>query len=107
MKVIPANASVSAVYNFVPHLTHRTQVYNFPEPWTRVNWGVNGEGLPDPGSVQWFAVDRTLLSASDTALVTRLLSTEFTTRFDRDDILVAQRTAPGGRVPYGVPNGLP
>lgn len=98
LELIPNTASVSAIYSFVPHLTHRTHIYDFPEPWQRVNWGVNGENLPDPGSVEWFAIDRRLMNNYDKRLIDTLLKSQFTVRFDRDDVLVAQRTAPGGVV---------
>jgi uncharacterized membrane protein len=96
--LIPKTASVSAIYSYVPHLTHRTHIYDFPEPWKRVNWGVNGENLPDPAGVQWIAVDRLLTSAYDNRLIAALLASQFTVRFDRDGVLIAQRTAPGSTV---------
>jgi len=103
LALIPAHASVSAIYAYVPHLTHRPEIYDFPEPWLRVNWGVNGENLPNPGTVQWIALDRRLFSNYDVKLVDTLLKTQFTARFDKDGILIAQRTAPGGNV--AVPAG--
>ena len=42
-----------------PHLTHRTKIYEFPDPWKAVNWGVNGENLDDPADVEWLVLDRT------------------------------------------------
>lgn len=98
LELIPKEASVSAVYLLVPHLTHREHIYNFPEPWKRVDWGVNGEGLPDPARVEWLAVDRQLFGQYDKDLIARLLASEFTVRFDKDGILVAQRTAPEPRI---------
>jgi hypothetical protein len=98
LELIPKRASVSATYSYVPHLTHRTHIYDFPEPWQRVNWGVNGENFPDPGSVQWIALDRRLMSNYDVRLVDALLKGQFTVRFDRQDVVIAQRTAPGGQV---------
>jgi hypothetical protein len=95
---VPKSASVSATYLFVPHLAHRTRIYNFPEPWKRVDWGVNGEGLDNPGVVQWLVVDRRLFDAYDHNLVDALLGSQFTVRFDQQDIVVAQRTTPGGRI---------
>jgi uncharacterized membrane protein len=98
LKIVPPQAPVSATYAYVPHLTHRPRIYNFPEPWKRVDWGVNGEGLHNPSVVQWIVVDRQVLNGNDRALVQQLLDTQFTTRFDKLDVLVAQRTAPGGRL---------
>ncbi len=97
--LIPPEDAVSATYMFVPHLTHRAKIYDFPEPWRRVNWGVEGENLHDPGEVRWILVDRRVLGLYERDLVERLLDGEFVVRYERDGILVAQRVAPGGRAP--------
>jgi uncharacterized membrane protein len=94
LAVIPDDASVSAIYSFVPHLSRRERIYNFPEPWKKVDWGVEGEGLHNPAGVDWIAVDFRLTGAYDVQLINDLLASEFTIRFDRDGILVAERTAP-------------
>lgn len=36
--MIPDEAVVSSHYRYVPHLTHRTHVYEFPNPWRASNW---------------------------------------------------------------------
>jgi hypothetical protein len=95
VKVIPPGASVSAVFSLTPHLTHRTRIYDFPEPWVHVNWGVNGENLPPSSVVDWVAVDSTVLSAEDHQLIDRLLEGEFQVRLDQDQILVLQRVRAG------------
>jgi uncharacterized membrane protein len=94
LRLLPRDAPTSAAYNLVPHITHRTKVYEFPVPWRDVNWGVNGENLDDPAGVQWLLVDRSLLNSDDTQLLDTLLRTEFTVRFERDGIVLAQRTKP-------------
>lgn len=96
--LIPSGEAVSAVYLLLPHLSHRERIYNFPEPWRRVDWGVVGEGLHDPAVVEWLVLDRQLLSERDQRLVDRLLQSQFTVRYDTDGILVAERTAPGAPV---------
>jgi len=96
--MIPEGVPVAGSYYFVPHLTHRVKIYDFPEPWKAVNWGIQGERLDDPGGVQWIIVDRKLFSKYDGMLIDRVLEAQFTVRFDRSDILVAQRTSPGGRI---------
>jgi len=96
--MIPDGESVSATYYFVPHLTHRVRIYDFPEPWKVVNWGVKGERLHDPGGVDWIVVDRSLFSDYDRKLIDRLLEGEFNVRFERNDFLVLERTSPGGRI---------
>ena len=88
---VPSAAAVSATYIYVPHLTHRTRVYEFPVPWCNINWGVRGEHLDDPSGVQWILVDRRLVDSTGEAVLDRLLKYEFAVRSDRDGVLVAQR----------------
>jgi hypothetical protein len=92
--MVPDDAPVSAIYYLSPHLSRRTKIYEFPVPWKPVNWGVRGENLDDPAAVRWLALDRTLLSADDKALLAQLLAGEFVVRFDQSDILVAERVRP-------------
>ena len=44
----PDDASVAATYLLVPHLTHRRNIYSFPNPWQPQNWGVNNERRTTP-----------------------------------------------------------
>jgi uncharacterized membrane protein len=92
--VVPDGAPTSAVYLFVPQMSHRAKIYEFPVPWKPTNWGVDGENLHDPAGVRWLVLDRQLLSAEDKALVSALLQREFTIRFDKQDIFVAERVNP-------------
>ena len=89
--MIPAGAPTSAIYDLLPHLAHRDQIYDFPVPWKNVNWGVRGEHLDDPADVQWIIVDLRAVGIEDRKLLDRLLEHQFRTRSLRDDILVAQR----------------
>jgi uncharacterized membrane protein len=92
--VVPDGAATSAVYLFVPQMSHRTKIYEFPVPWKPINWGVDGENLHDPGGVRWLVLDRQLLSNEDKAMVSGLLQHEFAIRFDKEDIFVAERVNP-------------
>ncbi|HEX6595325.1 MAG TPA: DUF2079 domain-containing protein [Acidimicrobiales bacterium] len=96
--LVPPGEAVSAVYLLLPHLSHRERIYNFPEPFRRVDWGVQGENLHDPAVVEWLVLDRQLLNDRDSRLVDRLLQSQFTVRYDTDGIVVAERTAPGPAV---------
>ncbi|MCU1430128.1 MAG: hypothetical protein JWL83_4128 [Actinomycetia bacterium] len=93
MKLLPKGAATSAAYTLVPHLTHRTRIYEFPVPWRDVNWGVHGEHLDNPQNVQWLLIDRSLLDARESALLQSLLRHQFTVRFEREGIVLAQRRA--------------
>jgi uncharacterized membrane protein len=94
--MLPKDVSVSAIYFLLPHVAHREKVYDFPEPFVRVNWGVNGEGMHDSDSVDWLLLDRQALSERDINFVDGLLKENFAVRFERDGILLAERTRPGG-----------
>ena len=89
--LVPDGAPTSAVYNFVPHLAHRELIYDFPNPWRVVNWGVRGEHPPDPAAVRWIVVDRREMSPEDAALFARLARRQCVVVFERDDIVVAKR----------------
>lgn len=92
--IVPDGASVSAGYHLVPHLSHRTKIYEWPVPWRNVNWGVRGENLHDPAGVEWIVVDLELLNTDDTELLDRLLAGEFAVRFQRGKVVVAERIQP-------------
>ncbi|MCZ7530436.1 MAG: DUF2079 domain-containing protein [Acidimicrobiia bacterium] len=90
---IPDDAVVSATYQFVPHLTHREGIYEFPNPFEERNFGVSGEGVPDPAVVEWVVADRSLLGEEDAEVLTTLEdSGDFRVMSDTDDIVVLRRT---------------
>jgi uncharacterized membrane protein len=98
VRSIPAQASASVAYNFDTHMTHRVGIYEFPVPWCNVNWGVQGEHLKDPATVQYLVLDRQLIDSDrDKALLSDLLSGEFSVVSETQDILVAKRVHPPTR----------
>jgi uncharacterized membrane protein len=97
LALIPKGEPTSAIYYMAPHLTHRTKIYEFPNPWRIVNWGVHDENPDNPGLVKWLLLDRATLSPEDKQVLDQLLSSgEFQVRLDRDQMLVAQRVRPPG-----------
>ena len=88
---VPDGQATSAIYNFLPHLAHRDDIYDFPVPWRNVNWGVRGEHLANPASVRYIVVDLHEVGPDDQALLARLLKHEFVVAYERDDIVVARR----------------
>lgn len=66
--------SVSAVYNLVPHLTHRSEIYTFPNPWRASNWGVDGELLPDPSGVDWLILDPSAIAKEEQPILLAVLA---------------------------------
>ncbi|MCX6695518.1 MAG: DUF2079 domain-containing protein [Candidatus Altiarchaeota archaeon] len=61
MALIPRNASVSATYNLVSHLTHREKAYMFPNPF-RVNlYGIDDKGVHPDKDVDYVLLDMRLV----------------------------------------------
>lgn len=83
---------VSATYQFVPHLTHRDEIYDWPNPFVPTNWG-NGpsaevqEGL----GVDVLLLDVTRFAEKDYRLLDDLLDEDFEVVSDEDGIVVARR----------------
>jgi uncharacterized membrane protein len=95
----PPDAPVSATYEFVPHLTHRRRVYDWPNPWVATNWGLHNEGTPDPEVVEWLVIDRGLAGPAVEILDRLLDDGEFEAVFESDDIVVARRAGSGPSSP--------
>jgi uncharacterized membrane protein len=95
LRKVPTGAAVSATYEFVPHLTHRKRVYEFPNPFEPANWGVHDEHFPGPAAARWLVVDTELVTTrQERDILGRVLHDgEFDTRFDRDGVIVAERVA--------------
>ena len=100
---MPDDAAVAASYYIVPHLSHREQIYTFPNPWIASNWGVGGVAPEDPdhehvpAEVEWLVVDTTTHGAGsrEEQLMDRLLDDgEFEVVSDEGGIVVARRVEP-------------
>src|SRR5215471_1618996 len=94
LPLIGGRDGVSADYYTVPHLTHRSIVYTFPNPWENKNYGITPKASGDPAKVQWILVDTSLFQASDSVLFNRLLTTEFKIRDQVGTVVLAERTRP-------------
>lgn len=59
LEEIPPDAGVSATWNIVPLLAHRTDIYMMPNPFIARFWGVDGSTPPppDPVVVDYLAID--------------------------------------------------
>jgi uncharacterized membrane protein len=104
VEMVPGDASVSASYNIVPHMSGRAEAYEWPNPWIGSNWGICNDRLHDPAVVDWIVVDRRLFGEkSQPELLERLVSSgEFEIRLDQDDVVVAQRVKPPSGPPPAV-----
>jgi uncharacterized membrane protein len=91
---VPVAAAVSATYSLLPHLAHRREIYDWPNPFVPNVWGNrNCDHLPDPATIDYLAVDRTQVGAAERPLVDDMLAAggPFELVFDRDNVLVARR----------------
>ena len=85
-------AGVSASYTIVPHLTHRTHIYEWPNPFKTGNWGIADRNPDPPSNVQWLVLDTNL--NQDTAPLISQLTTgsgPFRVFFARGPVIVAHR----------------
>jgi uncharacterized membrane protein len=59
---VPLSAGVAASYTIVPHLTHRKVIYEWPNPWVRAYYGIDGQKPKrwDPAKVQYLVLDEGL-----------------------------------------------
>ncbi len=53
IEMIPSDASVSASYNIVPHITHRKIIYMFPNPFKESYWGVMSGNFTPPRPTEY------------------------------------------------------
>jgi uncharacterized membrane protein len=59
LRLVPANAVVSAYYPYVAHLDHRIRIYQWPTPFRAEYWGLyrqEGQRLPFADQVQYVVV---------------------------------------------------
>lgn len=100
VEAVPGDASVSAAYTLVPHLSRRAEIFSFPNPWQRSNYGVPGSPARDASRIEWLVIDRHTLDAGGIALLNRILAGRaddggrFAIVQDRDGLLVARRARP-------------
>ncbi len=92
--LIPAGASVSAVFYLVPQLTHRAEIYEFPTPFMRFNYRVPGEGPPDPATLDYVLLDSNawyIPEHEDLYLALRQPGSGFDVQYSQDDIVLLRR----------------
>ena len=98
LKLVPDDASVAATYTLLPHLSHRAQIYDWPNPWVPSYWG-NDDGyrLPDPLTIDYIVLDQQQVGEAQKPLVAGLIAPggPYQVLFNVDDVLVAKRKTAG------------
>lgn len=97
-KLVPDTARVSAYYSYVPLLSHRTYIYEFPTPWRAANWSdgsKDGTELPEASEVEYIVLpaDPTVFDEGARATLDRILP-QFTTMHQDSYVRVLRRTTP-------------
>ena len=94
LRLIPANAGVSANDFMVPHLSERPQIYTFPNPWRSSYYGPGGKNLKgNEAAVEYLIVKVDQFNDNDRALFDQIrASGEFEVIYDKDPIFVLHRT---------------
>jgi uncharacterized membrane protein len=98
LALVADGAPVSAQYNLVPHLGHRNEVYEFPNPFRAVNWGLDGDEHPQAAldRLRFVVVQRDLLTDQDRELLDRLQTDPaWRTLLDRQEVVVLERQGAG------------
>ena len=98
---VPSGASVSASYQLLPHLAHRRQVYDWPNPFTPAVWGNDDcAHLPNPTTVQYVILDKTQIGGNNQALYDnmRIDAGPFEAVFEDDNVVVLKRTGTSQQV---------
>jgi uncharacterized membrane protein len=94
LAVIPDDASVTATYQLLPHLTHRREAYDWPNPFKPAVWGNDDCGrLPDPRTVDYVALDRSQIGDNNMALFEAMIVADgpFDIVFEDDNVVVLRR----------------
>ena len=92
--LVPDDASVTATYSMGPHLSHREQIYDWPNPWVPAYWGNDDTyRLPDPSEIDYVVIDRQQVGEAQQDLLDELVGPggEFEVLLDDSDIVVGRR----------------
>jgi hypothetical protein len=94
LQMIPDDAAVTATYYIVPHLTHRKQIFEFPNPFRLANWGINGERPGNPDDIDFLMIDEHVTGA-DSDLFRQLIGPEgpYSVVFSEKGLTLAKRKA--------------
>lgn len=91
---IPDDASVSATYQLGPHLSHRREVYDWPNPFWASVWGNDDcAHLPDPVTVDYIVLDLSQIGSNNQSLFENMIKSggPFEAVFRDENVIVAKR----------------
>jgi hypothetical protein len=97
--MVPAGTGVSATFNVVPHLSHRDEIYTWPNPWVRSYYGISATQPPEyPSTIKYLVLETSDNSPADDILLQRLTTRggAFRIVLEQNDAVLAVRVHPGG-----------
>jgi uncharacterized membrane protein len=96
IQLIPEDAVVSADYHLVTQIDHRREIYEFPNPWIRVNWNNRAETDQEleqrAARVQYVLVLSQLESKSAEAYEEIMDSGDFVMIFNQEGVVLLRRS---------------
>ena len=91
---VPDDAAVSASYQLLPHLSHRRQIYDWPNPFWASVWGNDDcAHLPDPTIIDYVAIDLSQVGATNQTLLDNMIKPDgpFDVVYGDANVIVAKR----------------
>ncbi len=91
---VPDNASVTATYQLLPHLAHRREIYDWPNPFWAAVWGNDDcAHLPNPTTVDYVVLDKTQIGTNNLLIYQnmRVDGGPFEAVFEDDNVVVLKR----------------
>jgi uncharacterized membrane protein len=96
LSLIPGDASVTASFLLLPHLSHRLHIYDWPNPFVASVWGNNDcAHLPDPTTVEYVVLDQRSVGQGNETLLADMTTTggPFSTVYSDDNVIVLHRVS--------------
>ena len=87
---------IAVSHNLLPHLAHRSKVYMFPNPFRPQYWGIQGENLPPPETVEMLLLDTNAMAPDILTVFKGLIqSGEFFLVKEDGSLMLAQKAGKG------------
>jgi hypothetical protein len=96
LSLIPGDASVTASFLLLAHLSHRLHIYDWPNPFVASVWGNNDcAHLPDPTTVEYVVLDQRSVGQGNETLLADMTTTggPFSTVYSDDNVIVLHRVS--------------
>ncbi len=92
---VPDDAVVMATYDLIPHMSHRSHIYMYPNPYKIEYWGIGDAKTDDPENLEYVALNRASIGEDNPLHLAFDTSDSFELLYSAGDVVVFKRTAPG------------